>query len=76
MTPRLAIVALLIATRAGSAQPPAMTDAVSPTIIEDGRNTDRVMVGAGAALFANYPMSIEDPGVGLFASKPLWLGNR
>jgi hypothetical protein len=84
MTPRLAIAALLIttstaaglSTRAASAQPPAMTDAVSPTIIEDGRNTSRVMVGAGAALFANYPMSIEDPGVALFASKPLWLGNR
>lgn len=58
------------------AQPPGMTDAVPPTILEHGRNTDRVMVGAAVGVFANYPMSITDPGVALFVAKPLWLGNR
>jgi hypothetical protein len=76
MTPRLATAALLVTTSTAVAQAPGMTDAVPVTIIEHGRDTDRLMVGAAAAVFANYPMSIEDPGVALFASKPLWLGNR
>ena len=71
-----ALVGLVIAPRTAHAQPPGMTDAVTPSIVEHGRDTDRVMVGAAVAMFANYPMSIEDPGAALFASKPLWLGNR
>lgn len=74
---RLVLACVLVAVASPAlAQPPGMTDAVPPTILESGRDTSRVMVGAAPAIFANYPMSIEDPGVALFASKPLWLGNR
>jgi hypothetical protein len=65
-----------IGTSTAYAQPPGLTDAVPVTILEHGRDTDRLMVGAAAGVFANYPMSLSDTGVALFASKPLWLGNR
>jgi hypothetical protein len=60
---------------ATNTQPPGLTDAIPPTV-DDGRDTHRLMIGAGGAVFANYPMSIEDPGVMLFAAKPLWYGTR
>jgi hypothetical protein len=69
-------------TSVAHAQPPGMTepqpvvDAPAPAQPDEGRDIDRVMFGAGVAVFANYPMSIEDPGFALFASRPLWLGNR
>lgn len=69
-------VAVVLAPMVAAAQPPGMTDAVSPSIVESGRDTGRAMIGAAVAVFANYPMSIGDPGVALFAEKPLWLGNR
>jgi len=55
-------------------QPPGLT-AKLPTP-PDPRGTDRAMWGGGMAMFANYPMSMEDGGPMVFASKPLWLGNR
>lgn len=77
----LALVVTL--TSVAYAQPPGMTepqpvvDTGAPAHVDDtGRDIDRVMVGAGVAMFANYPMSMEDPGYALFASRPLWLGNR
>jgi hypothetical protein len=57
-------------------QPPGMTDAIPPPPADTGRDTNRVMFGAGLGVFANYPMSIEDPGIALFATKPLWYGKR
>ncbi len=71
----LAVLVVLVPIVA-AAQPPGMTDAVSPSIVETGRDTGRAMIGAGIGVFANYPMAIGDPGVALFADKPLWLGNR
>jgi len=41
-----------------------------------GRDTDRVMLGIAAEVFASSPMAIEDPGFAAIAGKPLWLGNR
>jgi hypothetical protein len=73
---RLAIACVLVLANAAYAQPPGLTDAMPPRPADVGRDTDRVMLGAGAAVFANYPMSIEDPGAALFAAKPLWYGNR
>ena len=40
------------------------------------RDPSRIEMGASAAVFASYPMSIEDPGGALFAVRPLWLGER
>ena len=71
---RIAIVVWL-APAISAAQPPGMTDTL-PNAVITGRDTGKVMVGAAGAMFANYPLSIEDPGVALFAAKPLWLGNR
>jgi hypothetical protein len=48
--------------------------------VRDGYDADRdpsrIQVGAAAAVFASYPMSISDPGGALFAVRPLWLGDR
>src|SRR6187397_1592026 len=76
---RLAIVVVMgLAAMAAHAQPgpdqlrpPGMTDALPPAPPDTGRSTDRVMVGLGGGVFANYPMSIGDPGVTLFAWQPL-----
>ena len=81
---RLAIACVLVLAATAHAQPPGLTDATSPppadvgreVAADVGRDTHRAMFGAGGAVFANYPMSIEDPGVMLFAAKPLWYGNR
>lgn len=70
------VTVVVLAPIVAAAQPPGMTDAVSPSIVERGRDTGRAMIGVAAAMFANYPMSHDDPGVALFAAKPLWLGNR
>ena len=40
------------------------------------RDTSRIVLGGAAAVFASYPMSIEDPGGAVFATRPLWLGER
>ncbi|MEJ7604620.1 MAG: hypothetical protein WKG01_42600, partial [Kofleriaceae bacterium] len=54
---------------------PARADEVRATVDLD-RDTSRVQLGAAVAVFASYPMSIEDPGGALFATRPLWLGER
>ncbi|HEY5946554.1 MAG TPA: hypothetical protein VIV40_13725 [Kofleriaceae bacterium] len=72
---RLLVLLVVCAPAVAHAQPPGLTDTIPQAAI-DGRDTSRVMVGAGGAVFASYPMSMEDPGVALFAAKPLWLGNR
>jgi hypothetical protein len=73
---RLVGLALVLASSTALAQP-GMTDATTAPAPEgDGRDTDRVMVGGGIAMFANYPMSMEDPGIGIYLAKPLWLGTR
>jgi hypothetical protein len=56
--------------------PPGLTDALPPSPADIGRDTDRYMIGVGFGVFANYPVSIEDPGAALLATRPLWLGNR
>jgi len=43
---------------------------------DSDRDPSRLEVGATLAVFASYPMSIEDPGGGVFAARPLWLGER
>lgn len=43
---------------------------------EADRDPSRIEMGVSAAVFASYPMSIEDPGGALFAARPLWLGER
>jgi hypothetical protein len=73
---RVAIACVFVLAATAHAQPPGLTDALPPPPGDVGRNTDRVMVGAGFAMFANYPMSIEDPSLALFAAKPLWYGKR
>jgi hypothetical protein len=73
---RGAIIGVLVLAATARAQPPGLTDALPPPPADVGRDTHRVMLGAGPAVFANYPMSIEDPGVAVFATKPLWYGNR
>jgi len=40
------------------------------------RNTERIAVGAAAAVTAAYPQSIADPGPALVVDRPLWLGKR
>jgi hypothetical protein len=42
----------------------------------DARDTDRLALGLAGVMYASYPMSIEDPGPALVATKPLWLGKR
>jgi hypothetical protein len=73
---RLAIVCVVVMAATAHAQPPGSSDAMPPPPADVARSTDRIMVGGGPAVFANYPMSIEDPGVALFAAKPLWYGKR
>lgn len=41
-----------------------------------GRDPARISLGLGAAMFASYPNSVEDPGPALALGKPLWLGER
>jgi hypothetical protein len=69
------VIALLTVSAAAHAQAPGETDRIRPNY-GNGRDTDRVMVAGGGAVFANYPMSMEDPGFALFVNKPLWLGTR
>jgi hypothetical protein len=62
------------------AQPPGLTDALPPprdsVSVPDGRDTHRILLGVGGAVFASFPMSIGDPGIALVVGTPLWLGNR
>src|SRR5262245_47601570 len=57
-------------------QPPGLTDAIPAPPPDVSRDTHRWMIGGGFAAFANFPMSMGDEGGALYASKPLWLGNR
>ena len=36
----------------------------------------RVMLAVGGAVFASYPMSLEDPGPAAVLATPFWLGER
>ena len=71
---RIAIVVWL-APAIAAARPPGMTDTL-PNAVLTGRDTGKVMVGAGGAVFANHPNSISDEGFAVFVNKPLWLGDR
>ena len=65
---RLVLACLVVAT-------PARAEELNATLDLD-RDTSRVQLGAAVAVFASYPMSIEDPGGALFVTRPLWLGER
>ena len=71
----IGVLALVAMSPLAAAQPPGLTDTL-PAPVDHGRDTSRVTFGAGIGDFASYPMSIDDPGLALFVSKPLWLGNR
>jgi len=62
--------------RWNSLSPPGLTDAQPAPKPDTSRSTDRATIGVVGAMFANYPMSMEDAGLALVASKPLWLGHR
>src|SRR5262245_11523675 len=64
-----AIFIILLAAQAAYAQAPGDT----LSVVDHSRDTSRLTVGLSAALFASYPMAIEDPGMGVAISKPLWL---
>jgi len=69
------VLALAAMSPLAAAQPPGLTNRL-PAPVDYSRDTSRVQFGAGIGDYASYPMSMDDPGLALFVSKPLWLGNR